>query len=421
MDVRLAIEGGNPVRSKPWPKWPLFSAQDKRDLAAVLDDGRLTSITGPKVREFEEKYAARFGAKYAVACSSGVTALHLALSALQVGPGDEVIVPAHTFIGTAIPVLMANAIPIFVDVRPDSFNLDPEKLEAAITPRTRAVIPVHLNGLPADMDAIRAVAGRRGLRVIEDACQAHGARYRGRPAGTLAELAAFSFFEDKVITTGEGGMVLTDSEELFERARAVRSYGEAPVGEGVERKYEHLLLGFNYRMGALNAALGINQLDRLEEMVEKRNHNARFLRRQLSQVPGIVPPAEFTEGRHAYYKFVCLLDPQVVGRAGGEFAAALKAEGIPATPRYPTPLPLQQVFRERLGYGRTHCPYDCDKYGLALDYASGSWPVAERIGRESFVLLIHPSVEEADLRDAADAVAKVATSPARRRGAPAPA
>ncbi len=419
--AKLAIEGGNPVRSKPWPKWPLFSDRDKQDLAAVLDDGRLTSITGPKVREFEEKYAERFGARYAVACSSGVTALHLALSALQIGPGDEVIVPAHTFIGTAIPVLMANAVPIFVDVRPDSFNLDPERLEAAITPRTRAVIPVHLNGLPADMDAIRAAAGRRGLRVIEDACQAHGARYHGRPAGVLADLAAFSFFEDKVITTGEGGMVLTDSEELFERARAVRSYGEAPIGEGAERKYEHLLLGFNYRMGALNAALGINQLDRLEEMVEKRNRNARYLRRQLGQIPGIVPPAEFPDCRHAYYKFVCLLEPKVVGRSGAELAAALKAEGIPATPRYPTPLPLQQVFRERMGYGRTRCPYDCDKYGLALDYASGSWPVAERIGRESFVLLIHPSVEEADLQEAADAVAKVARSPARRRGAPAPA
>jgi perosamine synthetase len=414
MDGRLAIEGGAPVRSKPWPKWPLFSAKDKQDLAAVLDDGRLTSITGPKVREFEEKYAACFGAKHAVACSSGVTALHLALSALQIGPGDEVIVPAHTFIGTAIPVLMANAIPIFVDIRPDTFNLDPERLEEAITPRTRAIMPVHLNGLPADMEAIRAVAGRHNLHLIEDACQAHGARYRGRPAGTLAELAAFSFFEDKVITTGEGGMVLTDSEELFERARAVRSYGEVPSGEGGERRYEHLLFGFNYRMGALNAALGINQLDRLEEMVEKRNRNARFLRRQLGQVPGIVPPAALPDCRHAYYKFVCRLDPQVVGRAASEFAAALKAEGIPATPRYPTPLPLQQVFRERLGYGRTSCPYDCDKYGLTLDYTSGSWPESERAGREAFVLLVHPSVEEADLQEAADAVAKVATSPARR-------
>jgi perosamine synthetase len=410
MKSKLAIDGGEPVRTKPWPKWPLFTAKDKQDLAAVLDDGRLTSITGPKVREFEEKYAAKFGTKYAVASSSGVTALHLALAALEIGPGDEVIVPAHTFIGTAIPVLMANAIPVFVDIRLDSFNLDPARLEAAITPRAKAVIPVHLNGLPADMEAIRAVSGRHGLRLIEDACQAHGARYKGRPAGSLAELSAFSFFEDKVITTGEGGMVLTDSEELAERARAVRSYGEAPSANIAERKYEHLQLGFNYRMGSLNAALGINQLDRLEEMVEKRNRNARFLRRRLAEVPGIVPPAEFPDCRHAYYKFVCRLDPQVVGIEATGFVEALKAEGIAATPRYPTPLPLQKVFREKWGYGRTHCPYDCDKYGLAIDYASGSWPVAERIGREAFVLLVHPSIEEPDLQDAVDAVAKVASA-----------
>ena len=227
-------------------------------------------------------------------------------------------------------------------------------------------------------------------------------------AGSLAELAAFSFFEDKVLTTGEGGMVLTDSEELAERARAVRSYGEAPSAGIGERRYEHLQLGFNYRLGALNAALGINQLDRLEQMVEKRNRNARLLRRFLAGVPGIIAPAEFPECRHAYYKFVCRLDPQVVGIEASGFVEALKAEGIAATPRYPTPLPLQKVFREKWGYGATSCPYDCRRYGASIDYASGSWPAAERVGKEAFVLLVHPSVEEPDLRDAADAVAKVA-------------
>jgi perosamine synthetase len=163
-------------------------------------------------------------------------------------------------------------------------------------------------------------------------------------------------------------------------------------------------------MGALNAALGINQLDRLEEMVEKRNRNARFLRRGLTGLPGIVPPAEFAGCRHAYYKFVCRLDPDAIGIEATEFVEALKAEGIAATPRYPTPLPLQKVFREKWGYGRTHCPYDCHRYGLAVDYASGSRPVAERVGREAFVPLVHPSIEEADLQDAVEAVAKVAAA-----------
>ena len=203
--AKLAILGGKPVRTTPWPKWPLFTDKDKADLVAVLEDGRMTSITGPKVKEFEEKYAAAFGARYALATCNGVMAIHLALAALEIGPGDEVIVPAHTFIGTSIPVLMANAIPVFVDIAHDSFNIDAAKIEAAITPRTKAIIPVHLNGLPADMAEITVIAKRHGLAVVEDACQAHGAIYRGTRVGTLGDLSCFSFFEDKVLTPGDGG------------------------------------------------------------------------------------------------------------------------------------------------------------------------------------------------------------------------
>jgi perosamine synthetase len=337
-----------------------------------------------------------------------VTAIHLALAALEIGPGDEVIVPAHTFIGTSIPVLMANAIPVFVDIRADSFNLDVSKVEAAVTPRTRAIIPVHLNGLPADMEELRAIAARHRLAVVEDACQAHGAAYRGTRVGTLGQVSCFSFFEDKVLTTGEGGMVLTNDQGLHELARCIRSYGEEPVTNIAERRYEHVRLGFNYRMGALPAVLGINQLDRLDQMVAKRNANARYLRKHLAEVPGITPPPDSPDRLSAWYKFVCRIDTGVIHTDVLNFVEALKAEGVPATPRYPKPLPLQKVYREKLGYGRTHCPYDCDKYGQELDYARGSWPEAERVGREAFVLLVHPSEEERDLADAAAAVRKVA-------------
>jgi perosamine synthetase len=408
MSSSIALKGGKPVRTSPWPKWPLFTDKDKADLAALLDDGRLTSITGPKVREFEEKYAAAFGARYGLATCNGVTAIHLALAALQIGPGDEVIVPAHTFIGTSIPVLMANAVPVFVDVRRDSFNLDVSKVEAAVTPRTKAIVPVHLNGLPADMDELRAIAARRGVAVVEDACQAHGAVYRGTRVGTLGQVSCFSFFEDKVLTTGEGGMVLTNDQGLYELARCVRSYGEEPVTNIGNRKYEHVRLGFNYRMGALPAVLGINQLDRLDQMVAKRNANARYLRQRLSGIPGVTPPPDFPDRLSAWYKFVCRIDTGAIRTDVLNFVEAIKAEGVPATPRYPKPLPLQKVYREKLGYGRTHCPYDCDKYGQDLDYSKGSWPEAERVGREAFVLLVHPSEEEQDLDDAATAVEKVA-------------
>jgi perosamine synthetase len=408
MSAQIALKGGKPVRTTPWPKWPVFTDKDKADLAALLDDGRMTSITGPKVREFEEKYAAAFGARHALATCNGVTAIHLALAALEIGPGDEVIVPAHTFIGTSIPVLMANAIPVFVDISPDSFNIDPSKIEAAITPRTRAIVPVHLNGLPAEMAEITAIARRRGLAVVEDACQAHGAFYKGTRVGTLGDVSCFSFFEDKVLTTGEGGMIVTNDERLYDLARSIRSYGEEFVADIGDRKYEHLRLGFNYRMGALPAVLGINQLDRLDAMVAKRNTNARYLRERLAKVPGITPPKDFPDRLSAFYKFVCRIDTAVIRTDVLTFIEAIKAEGVPATPRYPKPLPLQKVYREKLGYGKTHCPYDCDKYGQDIDYAKGSWPEAERVGREAFVLLVHPSEEERDLADAVAAVEKVA-------------
>jgi len=408
MSIEIALNGGTPVRTEPWPKWPLFTQKDKDDICAVLDDGRMTVITGPKVNEFEEKYAAKFGVKYALATANGVLALHLALAALDIGPGDEVIVPAHTFIGTTIPVVMANAIPIFVDVNIESFNIDVTKIEEAITKRTKAIMPVHLNGVAAEMDEIMRIAKTHNLRVIEDACQAHGALYNGKLAGTFGDAACFSFFEDKTLTTGEGGMMITNSKEVYEKARSIRSYGEPISKNAGDRKYEHMVLGFNYRMGALPAALGINQIDRLDEMIEKRNKNAAYLTDHLKGISGVITPKESDHNKPAYYKYVCRIDPNIIKIDVLTFIDAIKAEGVPSTPRYPKPLPLQEVYKGKHGYGKTQCPFDCEKYGIELDYSKGSWPIAERVGKEAFVLLVHPSIEERDLKDAVDAVKKVA-------------
>lgn len=318
------------------------------------------------------------------------------------------IIPAHTFIGSAIPVLMANAVPVFVDVCIDTFNIDTRKIEAAITDRTKAIVPVHLNGLAVDMEEVLALAKKHKLFVVEDACQSHGGLYKGKITGTFGEFGCFSFFEDKVITTGEGGMLITDDRDLYDRARCFRSYGEELVSNIGDRKYEHVALGFNYRMGAMNAALGINQLDRLEEMVESRNRNASYLWERLKDVLGVVPPKEVPHCRHAYYKFVCRIDRSVLDVDVPTVVEAIKAEGVPATPRYSKPLPLQKVFREKLGYGGTECPYGCHMYGREPAFLKGSWPVAERVGEEAFVLLVHPSIEEADLDDAVTAVKKIA-------------
>jgi dTDP-4-amino-4,6-dideoxygalactose transaminase len=385
----------------------VFTQKEKDDLIAVLEAGKMTAITGPTVKEFEKKYAAQFGVKYALATANGVTALHLALGALNVGPGDEVIVPAHTFIGTAIPVLMANAIPVFVDVDIDTFNIDASKIEAAITDRTKAIIPVHLNGLAAEMDEIGRIAKKYNLYIVEDACQAHGGTYKGTRTGTMGQIGCFSFFEDKVMTTGEGGMLITNDEELYDKARCMRSYGEELIDKIGERKYEHVTLGFNYRLGALNASLGINQLDRLEEMVEMRNRNAAIMREKLEGFSAIIPPSDVEYCRHAYYKFVCRINRNEVKTDLMTFVEAVKAEGIPVTPRYPKPLPLQKVFRDKCGYGGTDCPYGCDKYGKEPAFINGSWPVAERVGEEAFVVQVHPTIESEDYDDVVESFNKV--------------
>jgi perosamine synthetase len=403
----IALTGGTPVRITPWPRWPVFTDKDAADLADALNDGRVSGNTSPKIEEFERRYAERFGVKFALTTSTGVAALHLAMVALEIGPGDEVIVPAHTFIGTTVPVVLSNAIPVFVDVTLSSFNIDVKAIESAVSERTRAIVAVHLNGLPADMTEVRQIADKCGLFVIEDACQAHGATYKGKSVGSLGDVAGFSFYEDKVLTTGEGGMLLTDDSEMYERARSFRTYGEDKFLSIAERRYEHHRLGSNYRMSALNAVLGINQLERLEDMVEARNRNARFLHSELARIPGIISPQEFSDRTSAYYKYVCRIDAEVIGTDVQTFIEALKAEGIPASTRYPTPLPLQKVYRDRVGYGRTGCPYDCNRNTPEVDYTRGSWPISEKIGREAFVLLIHPSVEQSDLRDAVEAIGRL--------------
>ncbi len=405
--MNIALYGAEPVRTKPWPKWPLFTQQDKDDLAAVLDDGGMTAITGPIVKQFEDSFAEKFGAKYALACTNGISSLHLALASMGVGVGDEVIVPAHTFIGSAIPIVMANAIPVFADIDAETFNIDSAALKKAITPRTKAVVVVHLNGLPAPMDEIMAIAQEYGLKVLEDACQAHGAYYKGKAAGTIGDAGCFSFFEDKVMTTGEGGMLITDSYEIYEKARCMRSCGEPTSQKIGERKYEHTMLGYNYRMSSLQAALGINQLKRLDDMVEKRNRNAAYLREALKDIKGINVPKEYDGVKNAYYKFVCKIDPTLFKTDLLTFVDAVKAEGIMCTPRYPKPLPLQEVYQNKHGYeGEGCCPFDCPKYKGSIDYSNESWPNAQKVGEEAFVLTVHPSIEKADLDDTIAAVEK---------------
>ena len=305
----LALLGGKPVREAPLPPVAIIGDEEKQAVLSVLESGTLSAaghtnvLGGDKARLFEGEFAAYCGAKYAVAVNSGTAALHVALAAAGIGPGDEVLVPSYTFTATASAVLMHNAIPIFVDVEPLSFCMDPVKAEEAIGPATKAMVPVHLLGNMADMDRLMAIADRHGLIVIEDTAQSPGAAFGGKVAGTIGALGTFSFQETKNMMTGEGGMVVTDREELAERCRLIRNHGELLL-EDKPRSYLSNVLGWNYRVTEMEAAIGRVQLRHLDEWNDVRRENAAYLSQRLAGSPLATPLVE--EGvKHVFTSMGC--------------------------------------------------------------------------------------------------------------------
>ena len=410
-NLNLALNGGPKVRSHPFPAWPNYEDEEIAAAVEVLRSGHLARQSGSKVREFEDAYARKFGVKHALAVSSGTAAIHVALGALGIGPGDEVINTSHCFIGTATPVVHAGAVPVFADIDPRTFNIDPASVEAKVSPYTRAIVPVHLNGLPADMDAILDIARRHDLVVVEDAAQAHGARYKGRLAGTMGSINCFSFWEDKIITTnGEGGMVVTDDDELAKAARKFHHHGEMRQDGGYyqgERLYFHETLGYNYRMTEVQGAVGLVQLGRLDEYVRRRRENAHLLTRLLSNVPAVLPPYEPGESEHAFYKYILRLDRAYIQISAKEFVEALAAEGIPCSRRYPTPLHQQPLFTRQNGFGKTHAPFAPPYHARQVHYGDGL-PNSEKLPEDLVRLSMSPRLQEEDIADMARAVQKVA-------------
>jgi perosamine synthetase len=296
------------------------------------------SSSGPFVSRFEDLFARFCGTKHAIATSNGTTALHLAMCAIGVGPGDEVIVPALTFIATANAVTYTGATPVFVDSDPETWTIDPNAVEAAVTPRTRAIVPVHLYGHPADMDPLLDVARRHRLVVIEDAAEAHGALYKGKPVGSMGHMGIFSFYGNKIVTTGEGGMVVTNDADRAKTMQLLRDHGMSP-----DRRYWHTVLGYNYRLTSLQAALGVAQMERIDSIIDARLQLAEKYRKGLSHVQGITLPVCAPWARNVYWLYSVIIDPKIYGRSRDELMKALKECDIDTRPLFP-PMHQQPIY-----------------------------------------------------------------------------
>jgi perosamine synthetase len=386
----LALHGGLPVRSTLLPYGcQAVEEEDVQAVAAVLRSDRLT--TGPEIDAFERALAAAVGVAHAVTVSSGTAALHAAMFAAGIGPGDEVIVPAITFAASANAALYQGGIPVFADIRPDTLTVDAEDARARITPKTRAVMAVDFAGHPADLDAIGALARERGLAFIEDAAHALGAEYRGRRVGGLADVTTFSFHPVKHVTTGEGGLVTTGSAERAARLRRFRNHGMATeFGERNERGHEFspmVELGYNYRLTDLACALGRSQLARLDQLLKRRAEIAQRYRMELGAEPGLALPAVASHVRHAWHLFPVLLELDRLSADRRTILAALRAENIGATVHY--------------------VPVYWHPYYQARGYRRGLCPRAEQAFERLVTLPLFPAMAEQDVDDVLAAVRKV--------------
>ncbi len=403
--AQLAVAGGTPVRdikARPWPAWPMATEEDVAAVAAVLRSGKWNRWRSDRVEALEEALQEFTGAAHVVALASGTAGLEVALKAAGVRPGDEVIVPAYTYIATATAVLQVGGVPVFADIIPETENVDPASIESLITERTRALLPVHVSGLPCDMAAITAVAARHGLRVIEDTAQGIGGMWHGRRLGTIGDAGAYSFQASKNLPGGEGGAVVTNDPEIAERAFML-----------MHINYE--TLGWNYRLPAMTAALILSQLERFPALQARRQANADYLRDALAAIPGIAPTRadSFVTGDGLHGLGVRFISSEFSDGAPvprGAFVKALHAEGIPCALGYGDPVYKSPLFQEAHTRMREQCPVACDHPAMAnMDYANLHLPNVERLCGQEALRFNQPLLlgTREDMQDIVDAVAKI--------------
>ncbi|MFV3410582.1 DegT/DnrJ/EryC1/StrS family aminotransferase [Bdellovibrio bacteriovorus] len=397
MTNRLAIDGGSAVRTSVLAPWPYYAEDEVNKTVEILKSGKVNYWTGPETKKFEEEFAKYHGMKHGIALANGTLALELALIGLGIGPGDEVITTCRTFIASASCIVRVGAVPVIVDVDPVSQNISADSVRFAITKKTKAIIPVHLAGWPCDMDAIMSLAEEHGLKVIEDCAQGHGARYKGRLVGSIGHMSAFSFCQDKIMsTTGEGGILLLNDTEVYEKMWAFKDHGKSY--NAVFRKQHppgfrwlHESFGTNWRMTEIQGAVGLLQLGKLESWIEKRRSLANGLTAGITEIRGITVNLPDKDIYHSYYKYYVAVDLEKLKAGWGRdrIMAAMNAEGIPCFSGSCSEIYLEEAFK-RMELGPRERLQN-----------------AKLLGEVSLMFLVHPTLDEVYVKDVVVALKKV--------------
>lgn len=425
--MKLAILGGKPIRQKLFPARNTIGEEEKKAVLRVLDSGVLSKYLGcwhkdfyggSEVQALESEWAKHFGVKHAITVNSCTSGLYCAVGAIGVEPGEEIIVSPYTMCATATAPLIFNAIPVFADIEEDYFCLDPVSVEKQITPKTKAIIVVDIFGLPYNAEAINAIAEKYGLYVIEDTAQAPGAKYKDKFSGTLGHIGVYSLNYHKHIHCGEGGVVVTSNDELADKIRLIRNHAEAVV-ENKEVDNLINMVGFNFRMTEMEAAIARCQLKKLTKLLEQRLENCRYIEKQLAWIPAISFPKIRDGCTHVYYVHACKFSEDIAGVSRDNFVSAVKAElssfklreseGVTLGCGYVKPLYLQPLFQNKIAYGSKGFPFTLHENNNNMNYSKGICPVAERMHEKELITheFIVPSMQKKDIDDVVKAFEKV--------------